>query len=125
MRQRPKQSKPAVEVDELLQTLFKRAKAQFGSAVKSVWFYDGDFCPACSQREIDRVIIKGKEAVSLNAFIDRETGTLIGYFLCSECACQIFEDAKKHPHTQTAVHAAIENNLKMAHQQHLKKSKFN
>ena len=107
-------------VDELLQKMFAQAKAQFGSAVKSFWFYDGDLCPACNQREINLLKINGQESLSLNAFIYRENGALIGYFLCAACAKQIFRDARKNPYTETAVHAAIEQNLIVAYHYYLK-----
>jgi hypothetical protein len=88
-----------------------QAKAQFGNAVQSYWFYDGDLCPACNQRSIGVINVRGKDALSLNAFIYRERGVLIGYFLCEPCARRIFRDAQKNPYTQTSVHAAIERSL--------------
>ncbi len=97
--------------NEMLGKLFTQAKAQFGNAIQSFWFYDGDLCPACSQRPIEAMKFKGKDALSLNAFIYRPRGVLIGYFLCETCARRIFHDAKLHPYTQTEVHAAIEKNL--------------
>ena len=108
-------------VDELLAKLFSQAKAQFGGAVKSFWFYDGDLCPACNRREIDMMKIKGKEALSLNAFIYRENGTLIGYFLCAVCAKQIFKSAQTNPYTQTPLHAEIERNLISAYRNYLRR----
>ena len=120
MGQSATQRQHSSPIDELLQTLFRQARSQFGSAIKSFWFYDGELCPACSQRKIDLLKIKGKEALSLNAFIYRENGTLIGYFLCPICAKQIFKDASKKPNTQTDVHAAIEQNLIVAYHLHLK-----
>jgi len=125
MRPNNKKNQDSDVVNQLMETFFKQAKAQFGSAVKTFWFYDGDICPACSQRAIDTMKIKGKEALSLNAFINRKDGTLIGYFLCETCAKQVLSDAKKNPYTQTAVHAAIEKNLIAAYHQHLKMSKLN
>jgi hypothetical protein len=121
MRQTSNRHERSAATDKLLHKLYTQAKAQFGSAVKSFWFYDGDLCPACNQREIDLMKIKGKEALSLNAFIYRENGTLIGYFLCAACAKQVFKDARKNPYTETAVHVAIEQNLIAAYHLHLKK----
>lgn len=83
MRQTPNRYEHSAATDELLRKLFMQAKAQFGSAIKSFWFYDGNLCPACDK--------------------------------------QIFKDARKNPCTQTAVHAAIEQNLIAAYHLHLKK----
>lgn len=35
------------EADKLLGLMLAQGRAQFGDAVKSFWFYDGDFCPGC------------------------------------------------------------------------------
>ncbi|MDO9128862.1 MAG: hypothetical protein Q7U34_03250 [Anaerolineales bacterium] len=105
--------------DELLNKLFIQAKAQFGAAIKSFWFYDGDLCPACAQRPIGVVKYKGKDALAINAFIYRERGVLIGYFLCETCATHIFKEAQKNPYRQTPIHADIERNLIAAYHKHL------
>jgi hypothetical protein len=105
-------------VEELLTELFTRAKAQFGSAVKSYWFYDGDPCPGCGF-PVDAMKYKGQDALSLNAFIYRPRGVLIGYLLCGLCAQQIFEMAQKNPYVQTPLHAVIEQNLIKAYQRYL------
>ncbi|MDP2975374.1 MAG: hypothetical protein Q8N45_04080 [Anaerolineales bacterium] len=105
--------------DELLNKLFIQAKAQFGAAIKSFWFYDGDLCPACAQRPIGVVKYKGKDALAINAFIYRERGVLIGYFLCETCATHIFKEAQKNPYRQTLIHADIERNLIAAYHKHL------
>ena len=41
------QPDPKSAADELMKVMFEHGKAQFGSAVKSFWFYDGDLCAAC------------------------------------------------------------------------------
>ena len=105
--------------DELLKKLFAQAKAQFGDAIKSFWFYDGDLCPACTQRPIGVVKFKGKDALAINGFIYRERGVLIGYFLCGTCAKYIFKEAQKNPRHQTPLHADIERNLIAAYHKHL------
>lgn len=117
MRSKPIQSDKAA--DELLNKLYMQAKAQFGSAVKSFWFYNGDLCPACNQRPIGVMKFKGKDALAINAFIYRERGVLIGYFLCETCATYIFKEAQKNPYTQTPLHADIERNLTAAYHMHL------
>ncbi len=105
--------------DKLLNKLYMQAKAQFGTAIKSFWFYDGDLCPACTQRPIGVVKYKGKDALAINAFIYRERGVLIGYFLCETCATHIFKEAQKNPYLQTPIHADIERNLIAAYHKHL------
>jgi hypothetical protein len=120
MRYHPKGSDdPTAEVVEMLGRFFEQARRQFGDAVKSCWLYDDALCPACNQVPIGTIKIKGKEALSLNAFIYRQRGVLIGYFLCQSCAERIFRDAEKHPYTQTEVHAAIERNLIISYHAHL------
>ncbi len=105
--------------DELLRQLFTQAKAQFGDVIKSFWFYDGDLCPACDQRSIGVVKFKGKDALAINAFIYRERGVLIGYFLCGTCAKHIFKEAQNNQYHQTPLHADIERNLIAAYHKHL------
>jgi hypothetical protein len=104
-------NKSANIADELLGKFFAQAKAQFGDAIKSFWFYDGDLCPACTRHPIEVIKVKGEDALSLNVFIYRQRGVLIGYFLCETCARRIFRDAQKNPYTQTPIHAEIERNL--------------
>lgn len=105
--------------DALLAQMFLQAEAQFGDAVKSYWFYDGDNCPSCGL-PIDTLEIEGKEALSLNAFIYRERGVLIGYLLCGRCAEKIFRDAQINPYRETAIHAAIESNLIKGYKRYLR-----
>jgi len=106
-------------VDELLGRLYAQAKAQFGSVVKSFWFYDADLCPACTERPIGAIKFKGEDALAINAFIYRERGVLIGYFLCETCANYIFKDAQKNPYKQTPLRADIERNLTAAYHKYL------
>ena len=124
MKSRPsRQHKPSYEnrtaVDELLGRMFAQAKAQFGNAVKSFWFHDGDLCPGCMTRPIGAMKRRGKDALSLNAFIYRQRGVLIGYFLCEACAKFIFKEAQKNPYKQTPLHSDIERNLVAAYHKHL------
>lgn len=109
----------AAAVEDIMDKLFTQAKAQFGAAIKAFWFYDGDLCPGCLQRSIGVVKFKGKDALAINAFIYRERGVLIGYFLCETCATHIFREAEKHPYQQTPLHADIEHNLAAAYHKHL------
>jgi len=123
MKSRRMPPKPALdaeaEVLALLDSLFTQAKAQFGTAVKGQWFYTGDLCPGCSFRPIDAMRVKGEQALSMNAFMYRERGVLIGYLLCSVCANQIFKAAKKNPYQQIPLHDDIERNLIAAYRKHL------
>jgi hypothetical protein len=105
--------------DELLNLLFTQARAQFGDAVKSFWFYEDDLCPGCLAGPIGRIKFKGEEAVALNAFIYRPRGVLIGYFLCETCAGFIFKEAQKNPYKETPLHTGIERNLTAAYHKHL------
>ena len=106
------------EIADLLEQIFRQAQMQFGSAIKSRWLHDGDGCPGCG-RKISVTKFKGKDALSLNAFIFREHGVLIAYLLCGKCAKHIFRDADKNPMTQTALHTEIEKTLKQAFLRHL------
>ncbi|MBU0510337.1 MAG: hypothetical protein KJ638_01375 [Chloroflexi bacterium] len=105
--------------NDLMAQMFQQAKAQFGKAIKAYWFNDGDACPGCGS-EIDNVNFKGEAAISLNAFIYRERGVLIGYFLCSRCVERVFRYAKQNPHQQTELHTTIEKNLIQAYQKHIR-----
>jgi len=105
--------------DEILNAMFKQAKAQFGNAVKSFWFYEGELCPGCSRHPIGVVKFEGKDALPINGFMYRERGVLIGYSLCETCAKYIFKEAEKNPYKQTPLHADIEQNLITAYQKYL------
>lgn len=109
---------PDKQILNMLDQLFRQARAQFGNAVKSQWFYDGDGCPGCGG-EIDAMKVKGGDALSLNAFIFRERGVLIGYLLCGRCAKHIFRESKKNPFKQTPLHGVIETNLKEAYKKYI------
>lgn len=104
---------------EALKKLFKQAKAQFGNDAKGFWFYEDELCPGCLQVPIDAMKFKGEDALSLNAFIYRERGILVGYFLCGLCATYIFEQAERRPGVQTPLHKKIEQNLIAAYHKHL------
>ena len=105
------------QVNAALAQMLAMAKARFGPAVQSYWFYDGDGCPGC-QREIDALRYKGRDALSLNAFIYRKRSVLIGYVLCRRCATFIFREAAKHPRVQTPLHGTIEVNLSAAYERY-------
>ena len=87
-------------------------RAQFGNAAKAYWFYDGDLCPCCLSREVGEMMFNNRKALSINAFMYRERGVLIAYFLCGQCAREILAQSPKEP---TGMHKAIENNLVSAY----------
>lgn len=107
------------EAEKILELMYAQGKAQFGNAVKSFWFYSGDLCPGCMARPIDKMKYKGKDALSINGFMYRPRGVLIGYFLCDTCANYIFKEAEKNPFKQTPLHADIERNLAEAYHKYL------
>jgi hypothetical protein len=104
--------------DEMMTQMLALARKQFGKAIKGFWFCDNDPCPGCGF-PIDVIKHKGQDALSLNTFIYRPRGMLIGYFLCSLCAKQIFEAAERNPGVQIPLHGVIERNLITAYQRHL------
>ena len=106
-------------VEEILSLMLEQGKRQWGDAVKSFWFYDGDLCPGCMARPVGTVKIKGREGLPINAFIYRPRGVLIGYFLCGKCASFIHSEAAKNPFKQTPLHADIEKNLIEAYNRYL------
>ncbi len=117
MSQNPSNSE---KIDELMRTIFAQAKAHFGPAVKSSWFYDG-VCPGCAQPTDGAMKFKGDDALSLNAYIYRERGVLIGYLLCNNCAKYIHTSAQKNPYRQTPLHTRIEQFLNAAYLNHIRK----
>lgn len=105
--------------DDLLTRMYRRARAQFGDIIKGFWLYDEDPCPGCGF-PIDVPVHEGRQAISLNVFIYRPRGILIGYMLCSRCARQIFDAIHANPGIQTTpLHAVIEQNLITAYQRYL------
>ncbi len=91
-------------------------KAQFGNAAKAYWFYDGDFCPCCLTRPIDELMVEGKKALSINAYMYRERGVLIAYLLCGKCAEKLMAEKPTEP---APMHKDVENNLVSAYLRHL------
>ena len=106
-------------IDDVLKQFYQQARAQFGDAIKAYWFNQEDACPGCGG-EVDALKFKGKDTLSLNAFIYRERGVLIGYFLCGNCAEKIMQGAKKNPYKQTKLHEEIEKNLVASYQRYLR-----
>lgn len=116
-KKEPDDVKAAAE--QMLEMMLAQGRRQWGNAVKSSWFYDGDLCPGCMARPVGTVKIKGKEGIPINGFIYRPRGVLIGYFLCGTCAGFIHSEAAKNPFKETPLHADIEKNLIEAYNRHL------
>jgi hypothetical protein len=106
------------EIDDLLDQLFRQAQMQFGAAITGRWLHDGDGCPGCGN-EITVTKYKKRDTLSLNAFLFREHGVLIGYMLCGKCATHIIRESEKRPYGKLAIHDVIERNLKQAFVKHL------
>lgn len=106
-------SDPNKEILESLEMLFTQAQIRFGNAVTGRWFYDGDGCPGCG-KEIKGMKYKGKDVLSLNAFIFRERGVLIGYLLCGKCGNKVIRATSNTP-----LHTEIEEKLRKAFIKHL------
>ena len=104
--------------DAAMAGVLAQARKQFGNAIKGFWFYDDDPCPGCGF-PIDVIQHKGQDALSLNTFIYRPRGMLIGYFLCNLCAQQIFKAAERNPGVQIPLHGVIERNLITAYHRYL------
>ncbi|MBX3243539.1 MAG: hypothetical protein KF685_03610 [Acidobacteria bacterium] len=83
------------EIFEQLDWLFYQSQMQFGSVVKSKWLHTDENCPGCGKK-LTMTKFKGKKALSLNTFIYRERGVLIGYLLCGGCVKQIFKKDTEH-----------------------------
>jgi hypothetical protein len=107
------------EIMDLLDLMFRQMQMQTGGAIQDRWFHDGDGCPGCGQA-VKAMKFKGKNALSLNTFIDREHGVLIAYMLCGKCARRVIRDSKSIPSGQTTeLHIQIEKNLKQALAKHM------
>jgi hypothetical protein len=107
------------EILELLDVMFRQMQMQTGRAIRDRWFHDGEGCPGCGLA-IKAMKFKGKNALSLNTFIDREHGVLIAYMLCGKCARRVIRDSKTvPPGGTTPLHIEIEKNLKQALVKHL------
>jgi hypothetical protein len=104
------------EANITLAQLFAQAQAQWGPFIKGYWLYEVDPCLGCGG-VVDAMKYKGQDAMSLNAFIYRERGILIGYLLCSHCAKQVMQASKTGK--QIPLHTTIEGNLIKAYLQHL------
>ena len=105
-------------LEALMAQLFGHARMQFGNAIRGHWFYESQRCPVC-RRSVDAGNSGRSQTLSLNAFIYRERGVLIGYLLCARCAHRIMRSAQKRPGVQTALHDQIEQTLIQAYQEHI------
>lgn len=109
--------------DDFVATYLKMMQAQFGDAVKAFWFYQGDRCPCCGElNPISELSNRGEPSVSLNGFMYRARGVLIGYVLCMACALAVMEKCQEKEAQltgTTSLHHNIEQNLIRAYHRHL------
>ncbi|MBI4787086.1 MAG: hypothetical protein HY782_08580 [Chloroflexi bacterium] len=91
-------------------------QAQYGDAIKTYWFHNAELCPCCGKRRVAPFKYKHKDALSLNAFIYRAKGVLIGYTLCGICAADVLNPSNKR---QAMMHDRIEKNLVEAYHKHM------
>jgi hypothetical protein len=106
------------QIEQAMIQMFAQMRTRFGRAVKGHWFYDSEACPGCG-RKVSPMRHKGKDALSLNAYIYRKRGILIGYILCGRCATEIHRAARRNPGVQIAVHDIIETTLGNAYEAHM------
>jgi hypothetical protein len=105
-------------LEALMAQLSSHARMQFGNAIKGHWFHESQRCPGC-RRPVDAGQDGGTQTLTLNAFIYRERGVLIGYLLCTRCAHKIKRVAQKRPGIQMPLHGQIERTLTQAFQEHI------
>ncbi len=103
---------------DILDAMYRQAQMMYGGVVKGKWLYGGDSCPGCG-KDITEMKWKKKKAVSLNTFIYRDHGVLIGYLLCGKCGHHIHSEAQKGGYTKLPIHDEIEKNLKADFVKHL------
>lgn len=112
-----------MHIEDLIEStmikMFAQLHAQMGNALKGYWFYESNRCPGCG-RKAGPMRYRGKDALSINAYIYRQRGILIGYLLCGRCANEIHQAAKRKPGQQTARHDDIEPTLNAAYEAHLR-----
>lgn len=106
----------------LADTYLQMMKAQFGDAVKSFWFYEGDRCPCCGKLNPIEEMTERERTVSLNGFMYRARGVLIGYILCMNCANDVMAACQEKTAQltgTTSLHQKIEQNLILAYQRYM------
>ena len=104
--------------EEILTMLFEDARLHFGDAIRGHWFYGHPGCPGCGS-DVDAFERDGESLLSINAFIHRKAGVLIGYFLCRLCYETVQTAVRKNPFRRSKVHAAIETSLVSAYDAYL------
>ncbi len=106
-------------IESTMIKMFAQLHAQVGKALKGYWFHRSELCPSCG-RKAGPMRYQGKDALSINAYIYRRRGILIGYLLCGRCANAVHQAAKQRPGVQTARHGDIETTLNNAYEAHLR-----
>ena len=108
--------------ENFVDTYLKMMQAQFGDAVKAFWFYEGDRCPCCGELNPIGEMTERDRRVSLNGFMYRARGVLIGYIMCMKCATAVMvacQEKEAQLTGTTPLHQAIEQNLIRAYHRHL------
>ena len=106
------------EEDNFAEEMLAMMMAQYGDAAEAYWFYEHALCPCCQTNPIDFMTYEGKKTLSINGFMYRARGVLIGYLLCGPCATSIMVLAKLGPKT-TKKHQAIEATLIDAYEKYI------
>jgi len=92
----------------LLDQVYAQSKIQFGEAVESSWLYAKKNCPGCG-KGVSHKSRPGK-TLSINAFLYRPQGVLIGYILCKKCGTKVCRTTRK-----ALLHTTIEHSLSNAY----------
>lgn len=98
--------------EDFFEGAMRMMRAHFGSAARAVWVCDDELCSCCGKRKIDLMMYQGQEALSINAYMHRERGVMIGYLLCGECALDVMTESEGGA---GKLHQAIEKNLERAY----------
>ena len=103
-------------IEAAMEKMLALCQAQYGDAIKTYWFYSESVCPCCGKRQTVVFKHENENAVSLNAFMYRERGVLIGYVLCGFCISELLKTSQKR---QMIMHENIEKNLIAAYQKYM------
>jgi len=96
------------KIEALLDHVCTQSKIQFGDAVESTWIYDRKNCPGCGKGASYKS--RPGKALSINAFLYRPQGVLIGYILCKKCGVKVRRTTRK-----ALLHTTIEHTLSNAY----------
>ncbi|MHB0935366.1 MAG: hypothetical protein ACYDCO_16630 [Armatimonadota bacterium] len=106
----------------LADTYLEMMQAQFGDSVKAFWFYEGDRCPCCGELNPIAEMTERERTISLNGYMYRARGVLIGYILCIKCANAVMaacQEKEARLTGTTPLHQQIEQYLMRAYHRYL------